>query len=164
MNDVRAGLEPAQIHRARLMASNLSSLPGVTLTFDVADLGAPLPEADASVDLTLCLYSVLSHLPAARLADISAEIRRVTSVYFVTTVRPVGSTPTAFVDTIENALQFKRDHDSDLCEIDFRDGRQIAMRFHLFSASELSSYFSDGFEIDELRGLDLFHSRFMPDP
>jgi len=37
----------AQIQRARAMASDLCSLPGVSLTFDVADLGAPLPEADA---------------------------------------------------------------------------------------------------------------------
>jgi len=38
-----------------LAARNLSSLPGVSLTFDVADLADRLPEQDASVDLTLCL-------------------------------------------------------------------------------------------------------------
>ena len=37
----------AQIQRARLAARNLSSLPGVNLTFDVADLTGRLPEADA---------------------------------------------------------------------------------------------------------------------
>src|ERR1700737_943403 len=87
----------AQIKRARLAARNLSSLPGVNLTFDVADLTDRLPEPDYSVDLTLCLYSALSHLPVARLPDISKEIVRVTSGYFITTVRPIGSTPTAFV-------------------------------------------------------------------
>ncbi len=87
-----------QIQRARLATRTLSSLPGVNLTFDVADLVDPLPEADASVDLTLCLYSALSHLPVARLPDISKEIVRVTSGYFITTVRPIGSTPTAFVE------------------------------------------------------------------
>jgi SAM-dependent methyltransferase len=40
----------AQIQRARLAARTLSSLPGVNLTFDVADLADRLPEADASVD------------------------------------------------------------------------------------------------------------------
>jgi SAM-dependent methyltransferase len=41
----------AQIHRARLAGRNLSSLPGVNLTFDVAGLTDGLPEPAASVDL-----------------------------------------------------------------------------------------------------------------
>src|SRR5580693_7011689 len=57
----------AQIKRAQLAARNLSGFPGVNLTFDVADLADRLPESDASVDLTLCLYSALSHLPVASL-------------------------------------------------------------------------------------------------
>ena len=96
----------AQIQRARLASRNLSSLPGVNLTFDVADLADPLPEPDASVDQTLCLYSALNHLPVARLPDISKEIARVTSGYFITTVRPIGSTPTAFIDSIEKIRRF----------------------------------------------------------
>jgi SAM-dependent methyltransferase len=154
----------AQIQRARLAARNLSSLPGVNLTFDVADLADRLPDPDASVDLTLCLYSALSHLPVARLPDISKEIARVTSGYFITTVRPIGSTPTAFVDSIEKVRRLKQDHVRDRCEIDFSDGRHIAFRFHQFTAVELRNYFANGFDIEDLRGLDLFHGRFMPDP
>ena len=48
-------LARAQFLRARLLARNLSGISGVNLTFDVADLMGELPEADASVDLTLCL-------------------------------------------------------------------------------------------------------------
>jgi hypothetical protein len=136
----------------------------VNLTFDVADLADRLPEADASVDLTLCLYSALSHLPVARLPDISKEIVRVTSGYFITTVRPIGSTPTAFVDSIEKVLRLRQDHVRDRCEIDLSDGRHIAFSFHQFTAVELLSYFASGFEIEDLRGLDLFHSRLTPDP
>ena len=153
-----------QIQRARLATRTLSSLPGVNLTFDVADLAERLPEADGSVDLTLCLYSALSHLPVARLPDISKEIVRVTSGYFITTVRPIGSTPTAFVNSIEKVRQLKQDHVRDRCEIDLSDGRHIAFSFHQFTAVELLNYFASGFDIDDLRGLDLFHSRFMPDP
>jgi SAM-dependent methyltransferase len=153
----------AQINRARLAARDLSDLPGVNLTFDVADLTSRLPESDASVDLTLCLYSALSHLPVASLKDISTEIARVTSGHFITTVRPVGSTPTAFVDSVENVRRLKQDHVRDRCEIDLSDGRRLAFGFHLFTAAELRNHFSGCFEIDELRGLDLFHSRFMPD-
>jgi SAM-dependent methyltransferase len=154
----------AQIQRARLLARNLSGLPGVNFTFDIADLTGRLPESDASVDITLCLYSVLSHLPVASLTDISAEIARVTSRYFITTVRSIGSIPTAFVDSIENVRQLKQDHVRNRCEIEFCDGRRIAFSFHLFTASELRSCFESRFDIEDLRGLDLFHSRFMSDP
>jgi SAM-dependent methyltransferase len=154
----------AQIQRARLAARNLSSLPGVNLTFDVGDLTDRLPEPDASVDMTLCLYSALSHLPVASLTDISTEIARVTSGYFITTVRPIGSTPTAFVDSIEKIRRLKQDHVRDRCEIDLSDGRRIAFSFHQFTAVELQHYFARCFDIEDLRGLDLFHSRFMPDP
>src|SRR5450631_2648461 len=153
-----------QIQRARLAARNLSNLPGVNLTFDVADLVDRLPEPDASVDLTLCLYSALSHLPVARLPDISKELARVTSGYFITTVRPIGSTPTAFIDSIDNVRRLKQDHVRDRCEIDLSNGRHIAFSFHQFTAVELRNYFASGFDIEDLRGLDLFHSRFMPDP
>ena len=105
-----------QVQRARLLARDLSGISGVNLTFDVADLTGELPEADASVDLTLCLYSVLSHLPVASLPKISAEVARVTSGHFITAVRPVGSTPTIFVNSIEKARYFKHDNSRDQCE------------------------------------------------
>lgn len=96
--------------------------------------------------------------------DISKEIARVTSGYFITTVRPIGSTPTAFIDSIEKVRQLKQDHVRDRCEIDLSDGRHIAFSFRQSTAVELLNYFAGGFDIDDLRGLDLFHSRFMPDP
>jgi SAM-dependent methyltransferase len=153
----------AQIQRAQWAARNLSSLPGVSLTFAVADLADRLPEPDASVDLTLCLYSALSHLPVARLPEISKEIARVTSGYFITTVRPIGSMPTAFVDSIEKVRRLKQDHVRDRCEIDLSDGRHIAFSFHQFTAVELRNHFANCFDIEDVRGLDLFHIRFMPD-
>jgi SAM-dependent methyltransferase len=153
-----------QVQRARLLARDLSGISGVNLTFDVADLTGELPEADASVDLTLCLYSVLSHLPVASLLKISAEVARVTSGHFIATVRSVGSTPTISVDSLEKARHIELDNCRDRCEIAFRDGRHIVLSFHLFAASELRSYFTDHFDIEDLRGLDLFHNRFAPDP
>jgi SAM-dependent methyltransferase len=152
-----------QVQRARLLARDLSGISGVDLTFDVADLMSELPEADSSVDLTLCLYSVLSHLPVASLPKVSAEVARVTSGHFITTVRPIGSTPTNFVDSIEKARHFKHDNSQDRCEIVLCDGRHIELSFHLFTASELLTSFADHFDIEDLRGLDLFHNRFAPD-
>ena len=153
----------AQVERARLLARDLTELPDVTVTFEVADLCDRLPESDKSVDLTVCLYSVLSHLEVIRLPWIAHELARVTRGFFVATVRPIGSPPSVFVDTVENAQQFRQDNVHDRCRVELFDGRCFTMNIHLFSASELRGYFSGDFEIETLRGLDLFHSRFALD-
>jgi SAM-dependent methyltransferase len=152
-----------QIEVARRMAHELAGRPGVDLTFEVADLTGRLKEADASVDMVLCLYSVLSHLPVAGLPEVAAEIARVTRRHFITTVRAIGSTPTIFVDSIDKARHFNLDHSSDRCEVELRSGRRIAVPFHLFSARELGNCFSRYFDIEDLCGLDIFHNRFVPD-
>jgi hypothetical protein len=102
--------------------------------------------------ILLSLYSALSHLPVARLPDISETVR-VTSGHLVTTVRPIGSTPTAFVGSIEKVRRSKQNHVRDRCEIDLGDGRHIAFSFHRFSAVELLDYFGGGFDLEDLRGL-----------
>lgn len=152
-----------QVRMARHNAQDVKGLPGVNLTFEVADIENRLPEMDSSVDITLCLYSVLSHLPVTSLPHIASEIARVTKGHFITTVRSIGSTPTVFVDSIETARGFELDHDLDRCEIEFSDGRRMSLRFHLFTASELRCCFANAFEIEDLRGLDIFHARFSPD-
>ncbi|MDB5397601.1 MAG: hypothetical protein JWM91_5107 [Rhodospirillales bacterium] len=153
----------AQIERARYLSRSLAGLQGVQLEFNVADLTGRLPEADRSVDLTICLYSVLSHLPVIELPKVSAEFARVTAGYFFTTVRPIGSPPSIFVDSIEKAQRFKHDSSRESCQIELSDGRRFTLNIHLFAASELRAYFADRFDIEMLRGLDLFHSRFSPD-
>jgi len=152
-----------QILTARARAHDLAGLPGITLTFDVADLARTLPEADSSVDVALCLYSVLSHLPIVSLPKVAAEMARVTKGWFITTVRAVGSTPTIFVDSIEKARDFKFDHKLDRCEIEMRNGSRLTLSFHLFSAQELNDSLGQYFEVEDLYGLDVFHSRFAPD-
>ncbi len=153
-----------QIETARLAARDLAELPGVDLSFGIGDLAAPLPEARGSVDLALCLYSVLSHLPVADLPKIAAELARVTRGHFITTVRPVGSVPSVFIDSIERARHFQLDHARDQCKVELCDGRRFTLPIHLFGASELRGCFAKRFFIEDLRGLDVFHSRFAPDP
>jgi SAM-dependent methyltransferase len=154
----------AQIRTARHLARDLAALPGVSLTFAVADLAEPFPEADASVDMTLCLYSVLSHLPLTRLPKVAAEIARVTRWHCIATVRATGSTPTILVDAIEKARHFQRNAVTDRYDVELTSGRWISLSFHLFSACELRDCFAPHFDIEDLCGLDLFHSRFCPDP
>ena len=157
-------ISPAQIQQARVLARNLAALPGVELTFSVADLRDPLPEADGSVDIALCLYSALSHLPVSALPQFSTDIARATAGHFITTVRSIGSMPTALVDSIENVRLIRHDDALDQCEIEFSDGQQSTFPFHLFSSSELREFFSGAFDIELMQGLDLFHSRFAIDP
>jgi hypothetical protein len=145
------------------MAHDLAELPGVALTFEVADLTGRLPEVDASIDMTLCLYSVLSHLPVDSLPKVAAEIARVTRGHFIATVRSIASPPTIFVDSIEKERHFSLDHSLDRCEVELRSGRCIALPFHLFSTYELRNYFAPHFDIKDLCGLDIFHNRFIPD-
>jgi len=151
-------------HQAQALAQGLSDTAGVDIKFEVADLMEWLPEPDASVDLTLCLYSVLSHIPTKDLFDVAREIARVTSGYFVTTVRSIGSTPSAFAYPVENVRRLQLNVDRSECELELSDGTGNAFSFRLFSASQVRDCFSDHFTIDEVRGLDVFHTRFSLDP
>jgi SAM-dependent methyltransferase len=153
----------AQIQTARRMARDLAALEGVNLTFDVGDLVGRLPEADGAVDLALCLYSVLSHLPVASLPGVVAEFARVTRGHCITTVRSIGSTPTILVDALDKARHFQLDHTANRCEVELSGGRRIALSFHLFAARELRLCFAPHFDIEDMCGLDIFHTRFTPD-
>jgi SAM-dependent methyltransferase len=153
----------AQIDIAKFLARDLTSMPGVDLSFEVSDLESRMPEADASVDITLCLYSVLSHLRVTSLRAVAKELGRVTRGHFVSTVRSIGSTPTVFIDSLEKVRHLNLDHARDRCDIEFLDGRRLSLRFHLFTAMELKTCFSDYFDTEDLCGLDLFHTRFSSD-
>jgi SAM-dependent methyltransferase len=153
----------AQIEIARFLARDLASTPGVDLRFEVSDLESRMPEADASVDITLCLYSVLSHLRVTSLRGVAKELGRVTRGHFVSTVRSIGSPPTVFIDSLEKVRHLNLDHARDRCDIEFLDGRRLSLRFHLFTGMELKTCFSDYFDTEDLCGLDLFHTRFSPD-
>lgn len=157
-------LADEQIRRARQLGRGIATRPGVKLTFEVADITRPLPEADTSVDLTLCLYGVLNHLPVASLPDVISEIARVTSGSVVMTVRAIGSTPTIYVDDVDRARDFHQDHVTGRFDIELRDGTRLAFHSHLFRAAELRQLVAPHLDVDELRGLDLFHTRFALDP
>jgi len=153
-----------QVARARALSTDLAAQPGVDIAFEVGDIFEPLAEADASVDLTLCLCGVLNHLPAAELAPVFAEIARVTAGCFVTSARTVGSTPSVYVEALAQARRFQQDNRANRLEVEFQNGRRITLPSHLFSASELRALVAPHMEIEDIRGLDLFHGRFAGDP
>ncbi|MEJ0040739.1 MAG: class I SAM-dependent methyltransferase [Rhizomicrobium sp.] len=154
----------AQVRRARELSADLAGLAGVTLTFEVGDIVRPLPEADASVDIVLCLCGVLNHLPAAALPRILSQIGRVTSGYFVSSVRAAGSTPTLYVDAMEHARRFRQDNAVDRLDVELDDGRRLSLPSHLFHSAELRALVAPHLDIEDLSGLDLFHGRFADDP
>jgi hypothetical protein len=49
------------------------------------------------------------------------------------------------------------------CEVEMSDGRHIVFNSHLFAAAELRELAARRFDVDLVRGLDLFHGRFAPD-
>ncbi len=162
---VARGLDIAerQVRRVRELSSDLTDHRGLNLSFETDNIFRPLREADAGVDLCLCLYAVLNHLPEPRLPAALAEIARVTAGPFITTVRAVGSTPTVYVDAIDRARRFLQDNHADRLDVEFQNGRQMRLHSHLFSAAELRSVVTPHLEIEDLRGLDLFHGRFARD-
>lgn len=153
-----------QVRRARFLSKDLELISGVSVKYDTADLTKTLPEQDASMDITICLYSVLCHIPVSDLAGVVAELARVTRGAIITTVRPTKSLPTVFVESIDKATNFKNCQDSSSLEVSLNDGRRFTLDVHLFEAKELKELFSKHFAITNMVGLDLFHSRFSPDP
>jgi SAM-dependent methyltransferase len=136
----------------------------VSLRLEEGDLREPLAEETGSIDLCLCLYGVLNHIPRAALNNVAAELVRVTGGHLFVTARTVGSLPTIFVDAVEKARHFVQDHEHDRFEVELEDGRRLAFPSHLFCATELRALFQPHITAAELVGLDVFHSRFMADP
>ena len=63
-------LAEAQVRRARLLSQDVARHAGVSLRFEVGDIRERMPEPDCSVDICLCLYGVLNHLPADDLSTV----------------------------------------------------------------------------------------------
>jgi SAM-dependent methyltransferase len=156
-------LSGAQIQQAQAFARTLASEPGITMEFSVGNLTDRLQEADASVDLTLCLYSVLSHIPVTEQPYVISELARVTRGKLITTVRAVGSMPSGIVADIEDVQKLHLDHGRDWYEVELNGGRKAEFSFHLFKSAELSNLFSRAFKVEVVEGLDFFHHRFAGD-
>lgn len=91
-------------------------------------------------------------------------IAKVTAGYFVATVRSISSTPTVYVDEVSAALRFYQDNAMDRLDVEFANGRRTSFQSHLFTRAELLRLSVNSFEVEEVRGLDLFHLRFARDP
>lgn len=145
----------------RLARANAGSRSGYC--FQTGDLMAPIEEEAGSVDLTLCLYGVINHLPRESHARVAAELSRVCSGYLFVTARAVGSLPTIFVSSLESARSFSQDNRNDRFEVGLVNGTCLSFTAHLFTGAELKALFAPHVAEAGLMGLDVFHSRFAPD-
>jgi SAM-dependent methyltransferase len=157
-------LAEAQVRRARILSHGLASHSDVDLRFEVGDIRSRMPEIDESVDICLCLYGVLNHLPAEDLPALFREVARVTKGQFFTTIRAIGSMPTVYVDGVKAAKTYHQDNVRGRLDIEFQDGSHTSFPSHLFSAAEIRALAAPALMIDDLIGLDLFHGRFANDP
>jgi SAM-dependent methyltransferase len=153
-----------QVRRARVLSQDLASRAGVTLRFEVGDIRKAIPEPDGAVDLRLCLYGVLNHLPAEDVSTVFSEIARVTRGTFLATVRAIGSTPTIYVDSVKAAKAYHQDNVHGRLHVEFQNGSHASFPSRLFSAAEIRALAAPTLELEELSGLDLFHKRFSTDP
>ena len=157
-------LAETRVRRARVLSQDVASRAGVALQFDVGDIRKPMPEPDRSIDIGLCLYGVLNHLPAEDLSTVFGEVGRITKGKFVTTVRAIGSTPTIYVDGMKAAKAYHQDNVHGRLQVEFQNGSQTSSPSHLFDAAEIRTLAKPALQIEELSGLDLFHNRFVTDP
>ena len=139
--------------------------PHVGIRFDVAEIVDALSEEDEqSFDIVLCLNDLLNRLTAHERAVAATELARVADGSVFISVRAAGSVVPSDVAGDERALRYRQDHDADRLTIDMVDGNKVSVPSHLFTAAELQALFARDFDTSELVGLDLFHTRFAPDP
>lgn len=156
-------LSDALIERANAAARQHQDGHRLHYTFETGDILEPFCEGNASVDLCLCLYGVLNHVPPTELDSLLGEITRVTRGYFIASVRSIGSQPTIYIEGMEAARTFRQDNRTDKLEAELANGRRISFNSHLFSAAELSGLVEQHFHVEDVCGLDLFHGRFAAD-
>ena len=154
----------AQVRRARLLSQDVASHAGVSLRFEAGDIRRGMLEPDCSVDICLCLYGVLNHLPAHDLPTVFGEVARVMRGKLVATVRAIGSSPTIYVDGMKSAKAYHQDNAHGRLQVEFRNGARTSFPSHLFSAAEIRALATPALDIEDLSGLDLFHGRFATDP
>jgi SAM-dependent methyltransferase len=155
-------LSPAMVATAHTTLRADHRLADITVA--CADLTHGLPFEDRRFDLTLCLYGVLNHLTPELQARVAADLARVTQDTLFVTVRSAGSLPTAYICGADSVRAYRQNNDTHWIDLDLVDGRHLGMPSYLFTAADLRALFQPHLSTVCMTGLDLFHSRFAPNP
>ena len=151
-------IEDALAHKKTYCKKN--KMKDIEIDFVIGDICEPLNQYDDSeFDITLCLNTVLNHLPVAKMTDAIREIMRVTRGFNLTTVKPVGGLRTAYVCPVDDVRELRQVEDT-LSFLD-RDGHECVINSHLFVYYEICSLFQSVARIRDCWGLGVCYSRFM---
>ena len=155
-----------QVDLARQLSIGEAAFEGVRIKFELADLTQGLPEEDGCIDLILCTYTVMNHIDTREHAGIASEFGRVLADngHLIVTVRSVASVPTAYVDDMRNVRLLSHDFKNALLSVELNDGRNISIPSYLFTSEQIEATFLPFVNIQDIRAMDIFLSRFKPDP
>lgn len=130
----------------------------INMKFQWTDLTETLPFEDNEFDLTLCLYTVLNHIPANKIRTVVKEISRITNGVNITSVKPVGGLPTVYVCDIKDVINYKQSFDT--LSFLHKSGDEWRVCSHLFKRKEIVGLFNNFGKVEECLGLGIFFPRF----
>lgn len=129
----------------------------INIQFRWADLSESLPFGDNEFDITLCLYTVLNHIPVSNVQTAVQEMLRVTKEVNVTSIKPAGGMPTVYVCNIEDIVKYEQSFET--LTFLHRNGEQWTICSHLFTREEIIDIFSEFSRVEECLGLGIFSPR-----
>jgi SAM-dependent methyltransferase len=139
---------------------NGSSAP--VLQFLELDLSQPLPWADGTFDLVLSNFAVLNHLSRRDLPRAVRELCRVARYRVLATLRALGSPPTACIVGLDKVQSYYFDGARQELSLALKDGSRHSLTFNLYSAEAIRELFEANATVVDLRGVNLFVARFVP--
>lgn len=160
-------LSPAMLESAKKQFDDFFSQCGaddICVTYEICDLSSGLPAhiKTKGFDVTLCLHTVLNHLPAKALSFAIAELVTSTDGYLYFSVKPPFSRPTFYAAPMSEILHFDRRNEH-LYALD-RSGSFHVLRSNLISHQQLIDALQPFSVNAEYVGLDVLISRLTPDP
>jgi SAM-dependent methyltransferase len=143
---------------------SFEAMPDLRVTFKKCNIidGLGGSHKGRRYDLTLCLHTVLNHVPREALDSCMRELVEHTSGFLYLSVKPPFSRPTFYAASMSEVIRYER-RDDHLYALDLK-GKFHVIPSSLISAEQLRELFRR-YPIDyELVALDVVLSRFMPDP
>lgn len=136
----------------------------LSVTYAQCDLTKGLAHSlrHTTYDLTLCLHTVLNHVPSEHLAFCIAELIEYSSGFLYFSVKPPFSRPTFYAAPMSEILHYER-RDEHLYALD-RKGHFHVVRSNLISCKQLDELLSRHPVSYDFVALDVLISRFLPDP
>ena len=161
-------LSDKMLRRAESLFSTYISVHGITsflrVRYHKCNLAHGLGDdhRHQRYDLTLCLHTVLNHVPSDTLDNCVRELVMHTSSFLFFSIKPPLSRPTFYAAPMSEIIRYER-RDEHLYALDLK-GRFHVIRSNLISAERLHEMLSQHSVNYEFIALDVIISRFMPDP